>query len=226
MVKNHLKRIRAPSTWAVPRKKTKFIAKPRPGGQDRKYTLPLSVILKENLSLFSTTRELKSALQKKAVLVNQKPRTEIRFPVGLFDTISIPDLKAHYLLTITKRGKLSPLKIADKKMKIAKIVGKHTLQGKKIQLLTMDGRTFLIDKDTYAVGDTIKVELPIQKIIDHYKLEKGATVFVFKGAHTGRVAKVDEISGQTITFSEDKTVHETKKEFVIVIDDAYAELKP
>lgn len=226
MGKNHLKRIQAPPTWAVPRKKTKFIARPRPGGQAIAYTLPLTVLIKEHLHLFNTTKELKYALNKKSISVNHTPRTDPRFPVGFLDVVTISDLNQHYLLTINTNGKLIPRPVPEKqsKTRISKITNKHKLSGGKIQLTTLDGRTLLIEKDTYKTGDSIQVSLPEQKIIHHEPLAKGARILIFKGSHIGKAVTIEDITDSKITFTHDKTTHETRKDFVIVIGTAYPEL--
>jgi ribosomal protein S4E len=48
-----------------------------------------------------------------------------------------------------------------------------------------NGRNVLVEKDTYKTGDTLKIELPTQKILAHHPLAKGATAMVIGGSHTG-----------------------------------------
>jgi small subunit ribosomal protein S4e len=226
MGKNHLKRIRAPRTWAVHRKTTTFIARPRPGGLPQAYTLPLSVLLKEYLQLFATKKELKFSLNANNILVNKKPCKEPRFPVGLFDIVTIVPLNQHYLITINRRGKLAPLTIPEKQSatKIVKITNKITLKGGKQQLATMDGRSFPAPQDPCHTGDSLLIELPSQKILEHIILAKGTRAFIFKGRHMGHVITIENIEGNIIAFSEDKIPHETQKDFTIVIGNAYPEL--
>jgi small subunit ribosomal protein S4e len=226
MGKNHLKRIRAPRSWAIARKSTKFIARPRPGGQSILYTLPLSVLLKEHLRLFATTKELKYVLNKKAISVNHIPRTDPRFPVGLLDIITLSDLHQNHLIIINTKGKIVPHTLPEKqsKTKIAKITNKRTISGGKVQLTTLDGRTLLVEKDTFKTGDSIQISLPDQKIIAHDPLLKGARILIFKGSHTGKIVTIDDIHGSKITFTYKNIAHETQKDFVIVLGNMYSDL--
>ena len=227
MSKNHLKRIFAPKTWNIHRKKTTFITRPRPGGLVMAFCTPLSVILIEQLNIFKTRKELKYALSNKEVLVNQKPVFETRFSVGLLDVISIPKLNKFFRLIVDTKNKLIPLSITPKQAtcRICKIVNKTTLSKKKNQITTMEGRTFLVDKDEYKIGDSVLYEFDKKKTTHHIKCEKGQTAYVFKGRHTGKVIQVDDIKDNKILFKEGKETHETGKRFIIIIGKEVPELQ-
>jgi small subunit ribosomal protein S4e len=226
MTKNHIKRIRAPKTWNVERKKTKFIAKPNPGGQPLQSTLPLVVVLTENLKLFRIRKEVKFALNNGDVLVNGKARKDVRYPVGLFDVISIPKLEKAYRIIINPNNKLMPVACdkAHANHRVSKIIVKKNVQDKKIFIGTNDGRTILLDKAPYKTQDSLVLELPSQKIITHLPFEKGQTAFVFQGKHTGRIITIEEIDGDEVFFKEHEARHETKKHYIIIIGKELPEL--
>ena len=62
MAKEILKRLAAPKTWHVERKKTKLITKPVPGPHKTENGIPLNILLKEILNYAKTTREVKKLL--------------------------------------------------------------------------------------------------------------------------------------------------------------------
>jgi small subunit ribosomal protein S4e len=75
-----------------------------------------------------------------------------------------------------------------------KITGKRCVKGKKIQLSSDDGRVFLVDKkNESSIGDTLKISLPEQKILETFALAKGNTAFVFKGKRIGAVAEIEQV---------------------------------
>jgi small subunit ribosomal protein S4e len=227
MTKNHMKRITAPSTWHVQRKKTKFIARPSPGGSPLKYTMPIGVLLLEQLKLFQTRKEVKHALNSKDLLVNGIPRNDYNFPLGLFDVLSIPKLEKNYRLAVNKNEKLILLPVEKKHAneRVCKITKKLTMIGKKIQISTFDGRTVVLTKDDqYQVGDSILMHMPEQKIEEHLKLEKGATAYVFRGKSCGETITIDAIEGSVINYTKKDEKKETRKEFIIIIGKNMPEL--
>jgi small subunit ribosomal protein S4e len=56
-----------------------------------------------------------------------------------------------------------------------------------------DGKNIFVEKDVYKTGDSLLVELPSLKILEHFKLEKGSLGLILKGKNAGKIAKVIEI---------------------------------
>jgi len=122
------------------------------------------------------------------------------------DVVSIPKLKLNYRTVPTYKGlKLIEIKSTEAKKKICKIVNKRSVkkkvikgkkEGSKIQLNFHDGHNVLVDAKEakkYEVGDSLLVELPTQKILDHIELEKDALVIVTKGRNIGLTGKIEKI---------------------------------
>ena len=163
----HLKRINAPKTWPVERKTTKFITKPSPGPHRLEESMPLGVILRDILRLGKERREIKIILNENKVLVNSKVRKKFGFPVGILDTLSIPDLNKHYKLVYSQKGKLTLQEInkEESNYKICKIIGKTILKKKKTQLNFYNGENLIVDKDSYKVRDSVVIKYI--KILKH-----------------------------------------------------------
>ena len=227
MTKAHLKRLPAPRSWRIKRKNISFITRPKPGAHMLSSSIPLKLVL-HFIGKTKTSREASYILHNHEVLVDMKKRRDLAFPVGLFDIVSFPEIKESYLGIFNKQGQLKFVKSSeDMKSKLLKISNKNKIKGNKIQLTTICGRNILVDDKTaakYGISDTIRIELPEQKIIDHKKIEVGAKVFLIKGGHTGFIANIEDIKGKVIICKEDNMSFETRKDFAFVIDDKIEKL--
>lgn len=219
MVKQHLKRMSAPKTWPIYRKFTTFVTRPFPGGQKLENSLSLGTVLKELLGHADTNREARMILHHKEVLVDGAKRTNLRTPVGLFDAISLPDLKKHHRLTLSSRGRLTFIQIDEKEAKLKPCaIRDKNLVGGKVQLNLSDGRNILVDKDDYKTSETLVLAVPAQEIKERLKLEKGAMIFLTGGTHIGRVGTVEDISGDKIMYkTAEGELAESLRKYAFVI---------
>jgi small subunit ribosomal protein S4e len=188
----HLKRLAAPKTWRIPRKGKVWITKPCAGAHPLHRSYPLLLIIRDFLHYCDTAEECKKIIAKGEVLVDGRKAKDGKLPVGLMDSISVPKLKECYRMVIDSRGKLKVVKTAfeDSAWKLARIENKTTIKGGKIQLNLHDGRNIILDKNMYNTGDTLKIELPSQKILDCYKLEANNFALIIGGKNVGKIAKI------------------------------------
>tara|TARA_Y100000310_G_scaffold327640_1_gene394322 strand:+ start:1803 stop:2504 length:702 start_codon:yes stop_codon:yes gene_type:complete len=221
MAKSHLKRLNAPKSWPIERKSTKWVSKPRPGGQKLIRTISINTIMKELLKVVNTSKEVKLSLNKGLIKVDGIVRKDIHFPVSVMDVISIKE--DNYRLLINSKGKLflNPLKKTDAKLKPKKIIGKKVLKGKKLQLNFIDG-TNLISKDSkLKVSDTILFDQNKEK--ESLNFEKGVLVYLIEGNQIGKVGVLKEILPKNgvqptqIKFQIGKENHTTLKDYAIVV---------
>ncbi|MBT3940746.1 30S ribosomal protein S4e [Candidatus Woesearchaeota archaeon] len=193
--KQHLSRLAAPRTWPIKRKQSKWTAKQLPGAHNMKTSMPLVVILRDILDIAPTSKTIKNLLNAKEILVNNKAVGEVRFATGLFDVISIPKLKVHYRIVLSKQGKLNPIKIADNEADtmLLRVEDKKSVSKKKTQINLNNGWNLLVDKDDYKTNDAIMFNTKTKKVSKKLSLEKGASVYLIGGKHAGRVAKLMEL---------------------------------
>ena len=220
MPTNHLKRIAAPNTWVIRRKENKYITRPRCGPHSMRFSMALSLVMRELVPVARTSSEAKKILNTKDVFVDRRRRTDTKYPAGLMDIIEFPQLEEHYRMFLDAKGRLTALKASAKEanLKLSRIESKTKLAGGKIQLNMFDGRNLRVDKDTYTVGDTLLLSLPDQKITEHFKLEKDALVLLTGGKHAGMTAKVEEINKNMIIVKSNKNQKfETAKSYAFVI---------
>ena len=219
----HLKRINAPRDWAIKRKERKFIARPLPGPHALDSCITLNNLIKEFLNQAKISKEVKYILNNKKILINKVPRIDYRFPVGIMDIIEIPDLKLSYILLYNKKGKFFLNPVEDANTKLCKIIGKKIQKKGKIQINLDDGRNLLLDKNNYAVGDTLVIDLSNNKIKDHLKLDKDFFVYITGGSYKGNIGKLQKVipgkdcEEPKIAFSEDKHNYTTLKKYAFVI---------
>ena len=196
MGKNHLKRIAMPKAWELARKTTTYITRPSPGAPSIMQALPLGVVLRDVLGVAKSGREIRYLIQQREVLVDGKRRKVDDLPVGPMDVVVLPQTKQYFRMLITPKGTLGAVEIpeAEQHKKLCRITGKHVAKGKALRLTLSGGRSISGDAK-YAVGDSVLLELPKQKIAAHFALAEGATVYLIGGSHCGALGTVERIDG-------------------------------
>jgi small subunit ribosomal protein S4e len=194
-MKKHLKRLPAPRTWSIPRKTDFWVVRPSPGPHPIAESVPLGSILRDMLKVCDTAREARHILNNRGVLVDGRVVTDAKFPVGLMDVLTLKETKAHYRMLVNLRGRMSlvPIEAAEANWKLCRVEDKTTVRGGKTQLNLHDGRNILLPKDAYKTGATLRIQVPDQKVVEHYELGKGAPVLVTAGKHVGEIAHVQEV---------------------------------
>jgi len=186
----HLKRQKVPKNWPIPRKGTTFVVRAK---HDLKKGIPVLILLRDVLRLTRTKKETKRAIHSKLVLLNNKKISDEKNAVLLFDVLTIVPEKKNYKLTLSEKGKFKVEEVKEVGQKIAKIVNKKILKGKKIQLNLSDGRNFLSDTKC-KTNDSVVVDLEQKKILKCLALKEKAKVMVVGGKHAGKkgvVVKID-----------------------------------
>jgi len=88
--KQHLKRLNAPKSWRLSKMGGIFAPNPTRGPYNARDCLPLLVLIRNFLRYAKSATEAKIIIQRGHILVNGKPRTCPRYPVGLMDVVFIP----------------------------------------------------------------------------------------------------------------------------------------
>lgn len=191
---DHLKRLAAPRSWPLKRKANVWTTKQCPGAHPIEESVPATVMLRDIIKICDTAREVKKVIANRNCFVDGKPIKDVKTPIGLMDTLSIPVMDLYYRVVLTDKGKIAVKTISKEEAtwKLAMIKGKTVITGDKIQLNLHDGRNIVLDKNQYKTGDVLKITIPDQKIEDVYELKKDATVLIFKGQHAGKTAVVSE----------------------------------
>jgi len=215
-----LKRLVTPKFWRISKKATKWAVSPRPGPHKKMHSIPLQVVLRDILHLVETGKEAQTALKQRQVLVDGRVVKDHAFPLGLMDVLAMPKIKKFYRTIVDKDG-LRLLEIEEKEAnkKLCRINNKTTIARGKFQLNLHDGRNIIVEKSgEYKTGDSVLIEVPQQKIVEHIPLEKESMILVFEGKSIGELGKVKEL---VVTKSKEpnKIVFESEgKESETIVD--------
>ena len=212
----HITRSEANKAWPVPRKGTKYLVAP---SHNPKSGVPILILLRELLKIIKTRKELKRILLGKKVFVNEKMIREDNSTVSLFDTISLKDIKKHYRLTYSDKGKMILAEINEKEAnsKICKVINKIMLKGKKIQINFNDGRNVL-SKDKIRVGDSVIINFSSGKIEKILPAREKAKIMVIMGKHIGKIGEIEKVDEREIVCKIDKKEIKIKLNEIIILD--------
>ncbi|MBI4439104.1 30S ribosomal protein S4e [Candidatus Woesearchaeota archaeon] len=218
-MKKHMKRLAAPKTWHIARKGAKFVTRPLPGGAGKELSMPLQTIFTEVLGYGETSRESRSIIKKQLVLVDGKRVQEERRPVGIMDTVSLPGTGEAFRMLVDRRGRLclSRISSSDSEMKVSRINTKRAFGKGRFQLGLHDGRAVLSDNPGFVRGDSLLLKLPEQEVRDHFRLVKGAVIYLIGGKHIGSLGVVEDIRGNDLKVMIGDEVVETLKKFAFVV---------
>ncbi len=184
----HQKRLSAPKTYKIPRKVSKWVVKPSPGPHS-KDAIPLLVLVRDFLELADTGREARKIISSGEILVDGVVRKDYKFPVGLFDVVTIPKLEKSYRILFDEKGRYIPKEVEDADLKLYRISNKTIVKGGKVQLNLFDG-TNILGSNEYKTKDSILLRIPEKEIIDHLKFEEGALVMITGGTHAGEIGRI------------------------------------
>ena len=213
----HLKRQEVPKNWPIFRKGTKYVVRPK---YDAQRGVPVLIALRDMLKVAQNRKEAKRIIHLRQVLMNNKPVSDEKNSITLFDTITLIPMKKHYRLEILNGGKFSFTEIKENEAnhKIVKLVNKKTLKGKKTQLNCEDGRNFISDIKC-EVNDSVLVNFKDKKIEKCIPLKEDANVFVFLGKHSGKSGLVKKIYKEKRVAEidvEGKTISVLIKQFMVI----------
>ncbi len=213
----HLKRQKAPKKWPITRKGTAFVVRPL---SNLNKGIPLLIVLRDMLKLAQNRKEVKKAIYEKNILVNLKPIKDERHAILLFDLITIVPEKKSYRIGLNENGKFNIEETKDSpEMKIAKVVNKKIIKGKKVQLNLSDGNNFLSNVKC-EVNDSVLIDLKNKKIQKCFPLKEKVNVFVFEGKHAGKRGIVNKIIPEMkmVELSQDKQVSNVLTKQLMVIE--------
>lgn len=132
-------------------------------------------------------------------MIDGRSVSDHNFPVGLMDSVDIPQTDEQYrVLPFYRKGLgLLPIKEDEAKFKLGKIIGKNHVKNRDIQLTLHDGKNLRFKHDEaatqYNVGDSLKITLPDNKLVASLKLTDGNYGLIVRGSKQGLHGKILEI---------------------------------
>ena len=213
----HLKRQKVPKNWPIERKGTAYIVRPNANISNG---IPILVAIRDILKLAQNRKEVKKVIHAKNLLLNGSPVKDEKNSISLFDTLTIVPSNENYILSLSEKGKfqIEKIKSGEETHKIAKIINKKMLKGKKTQLNLSDGRNFLSDIKC-NVNDSVLINSKKKKIEKCLPLKEKGNVLVFAGKHAGKKAninKIDQVRKMAELTFEDKKINVLIKQLIII----------
>jgi len=190
--RKHLKRVFCPSHWTLDKLRGRFGPRPSAGPHKLRECLPLIVLLRNKLKYALTYKEAKMIVMQRLIKVDQKTRTDMFYPSGFQDVITIAKTREHFRMLYNTKGRFAVHKIADdeatyKLCRVKKVA--KGLTGAPFAI-THDGRTIRYPDPLIKANDTVKVNLDTNKIEEFYKFEIGNVVMASGGNNIGRVGTI------------------------------------
>ena len=220
----HLKRLPAPSFWPIHTKEATWAPKPNPGAHRSNSCLPLGVVLRDELRVAKTRREVVRILSQGKVKVDGRTRYDENYPVGLMDVIELADANLAYRILPVERKGLTLIRIPkdEAKFKLCKVLRKGIAPKGAIQYGVHDGRHLTNPKEleaTCKTNDTLRLSIPTQRVLNHIKFERGNIALVVAGRNLGKTGKIVDMQNGTATRPAMVTIEDqTGNKFDTIVD--------
>ncbi|KAK5654342.1 hypothetical protein OQA88_7251 [Cercophora sp. LCS_1] len=190
--KKHQKRLSAPSHWLLDKLSGVYAPRPSAGPHKLRDCMPLIVFVRNRLKYALNFRETRAILMQRLVKVDGKVRTDMTYPAGFMDVITIEKTGENFRLIYDTKGRFTVHRIQDEeaKYKLGKVKRVQLGRGGVPFLVTHDARTIRYPDPLVKVNDTVKIDLETGKIQDFIKFDTGAIAMVTGGRNMGRVGVI------------------------------------
>lgn len=190
--KLHLKRLNAPSHWMLDKLGGIFAPRPRAGPHKLRECLPLLLIIRNRLKYALTYREAMMILKQRFLKVDNKVRTDPKYPAGFMDVITIERTGDKFRLLYDTKGRFVLHRISDQELEYKLCKVKKIAMGprRRPYLNTHDGRTIKYPDPKLKRGDTVIINMETGKVKEWLRFKPGCLVMVTAGGNTGRVGEL------------------------------------
>eukprot|EP00457_Paulinella_chromatophora_P013357 gb/GEZN01013648.1/.p1 GENE.gb/GEZN01013648.1/~~gb/GEZN01013648.1/.p1 ORF type:complete len:317 (-),score=23.02 gb/GEZN01013648.1/:52-942(-) len=204
--KKHLKRLNAPKAWMLNKLGGIFAPRPSTGPHKLRESLPMTLILRNKLKVALTGREVKILTARRLVKVDGKVRTDITFPCGFMDVITLDKTNENYRVLYDVKGRFILHRITKEEAayKLCRVT--QVQQGSKSTIgrnpghkgqagvipyaVTHDTRTLKYPDPLINVNDTLKIDIKTGEPTDRIPFEVGNLCTCTRGANIGRVGTI------------------------------------
>merc|ERR1712142_1122150 len=190
--KKHLKRPNAPKHWMLDKLSGNFAPRPSPGPHKLRECIPMVIFLRNRLKYALNYTDVMKICMMRQIKVDGKVRTDVTFPAGFMDVITIDKTGESFRLLYDVKGRFvsHPIGADEAAYKLGKV--KKVMVGKQSVpcVVTHDARTIRYPDPAISVNDTVVIDIKSGKITDFIKFDTGNTVMVIGGRNTGRVGMI------------------------------------
>jgi len=204
----HLKRAEVRKIIPIQRKSTKYVAR---ASNNSRNGVPVIIAIRDMLNLARNVKEVKLMVAEKLLKLNGRQIVDYKEGIKLFNVL---EADKKYILTILKTGRYAFEEIKED-TRIAKIIGKKILRGKKVQINLHDGTNIFSDEKV-SVGDTLVLDFK-NKVKKVLPLSVGKEVFIISGKSMGNTGKIKEINGKKVIIQMEDREVSLNSSYIIVI---------
>lgn len=190
--KRHLKRLAAPKHWMLDKLGGTFAPRPMCGPHKLRESLPLILFLRNRLRYALSYNEARMICKQRLIKVDGRVRTEMRFPAGFMDVISIEKTNETFRLLYDVKGRFICHRITkiEGQFKLCKVLKTSIGRGGVPYIVTHDARTIRYPDPHVKANDTVVVDIETGKITDYVKFDSGNLAMVTGGRNMGRIGIV------------------------------------
>jgi len=190
--KKHLKRLNAPRHWMLDKLSGCFAPRPSAGPHKLRECLPLVLFIRNRLKYALTYDEAKKIVKQRLIKVDGKVRTDVTFPAGFMDVVTIDKTNEYFRLIYDVKGRYSVHRITKEEAayKLCKVKNIQTGPKGVPYLTTHDGRTIRYPDPAINIHDTAVVDIASGKITDTIKFDSGNICMITGGHNLGRIGIV------------------------------------
>jgi small subunit ribosomal protein S4e len=202
----HLKRLNAPKHWMLDKLGGTWAPRSSQGPHKLRESLPLTLVLRNRLRYALTRREVLMVVMRRNIQVDGKIRTDLNYPAGFMDVITIKKTNEHFRLLYDVKGRfvlhrITPEEASYKLCRVIRVarakkasIGRNPFQTGQAAVIpygvTHDGRTIRFIDPIVKANDTIKIDIATGKQIDHIKFDVGQLAMITRGHNIGRVGSI------------------------------------
>jgi len=190
--KKHMKRLNAPYHWMLDKLGGIYAPKPSPGPHKQRECLPLMLVLRNRLKYALTGKEVRAILKQRLVAVDGKVRTDMTYPAGFMDVITIDKTDEHFRLVYDTKGRFVVHRISKEEAsyKLCKVRSLKVGKAGVPHITTHDGRTLRYPDPEVKVNDTVMLDIESGKVKDFIKFDVGNLAMTTGGHNNGRVGTI------------------------------------
>ncbi len=194
----HFTRFEAPGFLPINKKENKWVVRASPGPHKARFSLPLAIVLRDQLKLATSIREVKAIVTTGKVQVDGRVRRDYKYPVGIMDIVSIPSASLYFRVVPHPTDYISLVKInsEEAKYKYIKVVNKTVIDSSRTQINLADGRNMVMTNEqakSIHTRDTLKIEVPTQTLVKSFEMKEGSYGIIIGGKNVGANGKITSI---------------------------------
>jgi len=190
--KKHLKTLNAPHHWMLPKTAGVFSYRPNAGPHKLRECLPLAIFIRNRLHYALSGNECKKIMMGRMVKVDGKVRTDVKYPAGYMDVVTLDKTNENFRLIYDTKGRFIVHRITaeEASYKLCRVKKVFHTKENVPYLVTHDGRSIRYPNPDCKVGDTIELDISSGKITNWVKFDTGNICHVIGGKNVGRIGTI------------------------------------